>query len=687
MAWFLGRRLVAVGCVCVSLVLPGCYGDEPPDDGDLGAADAGIAPVPIANGIGTVGDNGPVRPPPNSAKNIKLDNLVQLALPSGWTQSGTAVATNYNANITVTTPYYNFNLGNAGITVRTAADGTVTSVNGTAQISMPARNTFAGLGIGSPLSGSFGWDYGGNLPQLGLPLPTANKVAYVGINAGFSSSFGTGAFTVSAGAVNAAVAVDPADPGFYVTGPMANLTGIALSEHGLIPFQPQTTWGFDAADNDMPTFTGQSWVAGEIPLEELPVVISGDVTTRYTGWNGQSALDKTAFPRAVGINGTLSLGWDFLDGQFTLEVPLAHASGYIDVLPKQLKGKAAVSGTTKSMGFLPTWIPVLMTTASTSVAGFVDTTDVSHNHIDAQTDFTVQTSALGTAIGLPMYDLKLAQGTMHVDRMGFRFRGEAQINLTPQLASADAIVTACFGGDPKACLADDQSGHPIMGSKAWIVRAEGAATLVGVPLATMTALTDATGISISADYKTTGQDVMMTGTIKPGPQVAVTGSANFSVDLTPLNGALGAVVSGAICGYNKITDAVKCGVDVVNFADELHCGKPSCSWSWKHGLRCKSLSCSLKVPRTCDDVSNPKTCSPAGNNFNLGSVQGAVAVTINNSGISGRVSGKFCATGSGCSSFSDKGTLSFSSVTSPKICFSTQELSPSLPAGTFCGSL
>src|SRR6201999_180208 len=114
----------------------------------------------------------------------------------------------------------------------------------------------------------FGWDYGSNLSQLGLPLPTANKVVYAGVNAGFSSSFGTGAFTVSAGATNAAVAVDPADPGFYVTGPMANLTGIALSEHGLIPFQPQTTWGFDAADNDMPTFTGHSWVAGEIPLEE-----------------------------------------------------------------------------------------------------------------------------------------------------------------------------------------------------------------------------------------------------------------------------------------------------------------------------------------------------------------------------------------------------------------------------------
>jgi len=199
------------------------------------------------------------------------------------------------------------------------------------------------------------------------------------------------------------------------------------------------------------------------------------------------------------------------------------------------------------------------------------------------------------------------------------------------------------------------------------------------------------GISLSAYYKTQGQQVVMTGSITPGPtpttpHVALTGSASVHIPLTAANEFLAAVVNGARCGYDKITSAAKCGIDTIGYADEFHCGKPHCHWSWKHGLRCDGLSCSVKVPKTCNGVA--KACPPAqAADFNLGNVSGTVAITVSNSGIGGTLSGTFCAAGGGCSSLAGAGTLDFSSVSSPKICLDSSEISSVIPLGKrFCVS-
>jgi len=644
--------------------------------------DGGAADGPVANG------NAVMLP-----ATYKIDNLTSLSVPVNgtWTKSGTSsVHTEISGELKVVTPPYTFNLGQGQLGINADGAGNTLSVYGTAKVTMPGLHTFSGLGsLNSPLSATFGYDAGASLGSLGLPLAAARKYLYFNFNDGFSGSFGTVSFSAGPGNSRTLI-VDPNDPSIYVAGPMGNLSAVALSEKGLIPYVAQTTWGFEASDNEFPSFTGQSFIAGEFPLEEIPFTVSGDVTTRYVGWDGTSGLDKTLFDHQVGVNGQVNVGWDLDGGAFRLEVPVATASMYLLSTGKPYRVEAAISGTAGTNTFLPPWIPVLLS-ANSSIAGYLDTGDLSKNHIDGASNMTVQASTLGQAIGIQLNDVVLSQSIYHVDRVGFRFHGLSTTTLVPLLAATSTTITACFGGDTVACLTDDQTATPAKGAKDWLLRMEGDVTVAKVPLAAMTATATPQGVGLAASFKTQGQQVVMTGDITVGaspstPKVTITGNASVHIPLTASNEVLSAVVDGALCGYHKITDAAKCGEDTVNFADEFHCGKPHCHWSWKHGLRCDGLSCSVKVPKTCNGAA--KSCKPTeAADFNLGSVTATVALTVTNSGIGGAVSGQFCAAGGGCTNLVGGGTLDFSSISSPKLCLSSQEISPAIAVGKkFCAS-
>jgi hypothetical protein len=664
----------------LALAALGCDEDEPKGSVDaVEIPDAAPAPVPNVYSSGGVKSGGTLSP---TVSNLSINDSMQLAPLGGGKLTADGKAT---GNLEIQTPYYNFQLGKAQLMVE-GARSNATAVIGKASVTMPPLHTFAGLGLQGPVSGTFGYDTGAALTSLGLPLAAKRRYLYFSYGDGFSTSFAGGAVQASGGSTHT-LAIDPADPAIFLAGPMGYINAVALSEKGLIPYQPSTTWGFQPGDDDFPTFTGHTFLAGEIPLEEIPIVITGDVTTQFTGWNGRTTLDKSLYSRRLGLNGGLNLGWDFLDGAFRLEVPLAKAAVYLEFEQRPRRVVLAVSGTAKVQSFLPTWLPVLMSTQTTSVAGYLDTSASSRNHLDVASSYTIQMTELGRQIGLSMPDQQLADGTIHVDHLGFRFRGISHVGLTPQIAAADCIVTACFGGDPIACLSDDQSGTPVMGSREWIVRMEGDVTIAHVPLLSATALANSRGLSISSIYKTQVQQVSMTGAITAGGNVSLTGTAAVNLPLTAANSVVGAIVDGAACGYKVVTDAAKCGVDVLNFGDEFHCGKPHCSWSWKHGLRCSALSCSVKVPRTCKDLSKPKKCKPgvpAG--LDLGSVEGSVAVSIKNDGITGVLSGKFCPKGGRCTSLSNVGTLNFSAVSAPEICIDTKDIPSPIPltAGEFC---
>jgi hypothetical protein len=481
--------------------------------------------------------------------------------------------------------------------------------------------------------------------------------------------------------------VDPKDPAFFVAGPMGNLSAIALSEKSLIPFNANTQWGFDQPNEEFPSFSGQSFVQGEVSLEEIPITVSGDVTTKFVNWDGQSALDKKLFEHTLGINGSFNLGWDFADGLFRLEVPLVKASLYMGSTVHPYKVTAAVSGVAGTTNFLPSWLPTVLS-ANSRFAGYMDTADASRNHIDGMSDITISASTLGKAIGVQMGDITLQNGTYHVDRMGFRYNGEGTISVVPKVESTNYRVTACFGGHPEACLSDDQAGQPVMGSKDWLLRMEGDASVGGVPLFTATTTASPQGITLDAMFKTQGQSVVMSGAVTPGPTAAspnvrLTGTATFKLPLKGINEVIAHAIADGSCGYDRITDAAKCGYNILDQAGDI-CGKPHCSWSWKHGLRCSPLSCKVKVPKSCNGAA--KKCPPP--DYDLGQVQGTVALTINESGIGGKLIGNFCPFGNGsCSPLEEVGTLDFSAISHPKVCMNSSEISSTLPVGKkFCAS-
>jgi hypothetical protein len=670
-----------LAAVVAALTLSACGGSQMREMADV---DAGGDPPPPESNFVPFGTKTKV------PANYKIDDVITFAVPATgtWTAMGSfggETFTQLTGDVKVVTPLYTFTLGKAQIGVGNR-NGVTSSIAGTASVTMPALHTFAGLGLlGRPVTASLGYAAGSALVGLGLPLAPARKYLYFTCTVGFSSSFGTGPFSANT-SEQATIVVDPLDPAIFIAGPLGPLSAVALSERSLIPFNANTRWGFDATTDEFPTFTGQSFVAGEIPLEEIPVTVSGDVTTRYVKWDGRSALNKRLFEHTVGVNGSFNLGWDFLDGTFRLEVPLVKASLYFSASAHPYRASIAVSGTAGTDNFLPPWLPVLLSKNS-RLAGYIDTADPAKNHLDGASETTIKLSTLGNAIGIKLNDLKLANGTFHADKMGFRFNGESSITPVPVLETGEeSKITVCFGGDPVACLSDDHTGTPVMGSRDWIVRMEGRVTVAGVPLQASTMLASPKGVTVAAVYQTQVQRIEMTGSVMANSKVELTGSVSVDMKLNAANEVIAAVVDGVRCGYQQITSAVTCGVSTLNFTDVFHCGQPHCSWSWRHGLRCSSVSCKVTLPNTCNDVGRPKACPPSSaGDFDLGRVSGKVALTVNNDGIAGKLTGTFCPVGGGgCSSLASVGRLDFSHISHPKLCIDSHEISSVLPVGKFC---
>ncbi len=682
-----GGRLWGMGLVLGAALLGACGGttDRSAEclvDGGTGDG----APPPEENATYT---------PTTSVKlpaEFEIAEGLSIVVPASgsWKQSNKLpgyVDNHLQGELQVVTPFYTFTLGHASLSIK-VEKYRLQSLSGTAKVVMPALHTFSGLGLeGGPLSASFGYDTGAHLASLGLPLAKDRKYLYYTTTTGYKGSFATGSFTAAADtSMTKTIVVDPMDPAILIAGPMGDVEAIGLSEKSLIPFTAETTWGFEQPGEEFPTFGGQGFIAGNIPLEEFPVTINGNVTTKFIGWDGQTSFEKGLFEKAIGVNGYFNLGWQALDGVFTFEIPVAQASLYIESSARPYKATAAFSGTAKSLTFLPPWLPIDLT-SNAALAAYVDTADVSRNHLDGASALKIQTNTLGKAIGLNMNDITLAAADFHLDRLGFKVSGRAKLEIPPHLVSANAKITACFGGDTQACMDANPAGVPVMGSKDWLIHARGSATVGGVPLASMTSTINDKGFAIEATFKTQKQSVTMKGSVAPGDHVNLGGNATLAFNLEAGNEVLKAVTDGAKCGYKIVTSAAMCGEDTLDFSDEFHCGKPHCKWSWKHGLRCSGFSCSIKVPKTCRNLDAPKTCVPKPDKeFNLGRVEGTVGLKITNDGIDGELSGTFCFAGGGCQSLSKVGKLDFSHVTAPEFCIHSHEIAPSpiLPNGKFC---
>jgi hypothetical protein len=272
-----------------------------------------------------------------------------------WAQSGEGTASTFAASGSLTLKSA---LGNiplvvpaaAPLTVNYSADnmsvneGVVTnitlsgipdlSVNGTGLLKSLSKE--AGLDVSLP-SVSWGIELGSSLATPEFPVNAGVPYLYASAGNGFSVTFGGAGVSTEGDTLN--VAFDPADPSVVVQ--VGNFAAGA-SIKGYIPFTPVNQPSAAAGKQIFGNLFGE---ATDIQLGALPVTVSGSVVLNLDANNdgkllgisgntfsnvlrGKENLASLAANAlndlAVGINGTLSVGYD-LDG-FDITLPVATAT-------------------------------------------------------------------------------------------------------------------------------------------------------------------------------------------------------------------------------------------------------------------------------------------------------------------------------------------------------------------------
>ncbi|MCX6174938.1 MAG: hypothetical protein NTZ27_09325 [Ignavibacteriales bacterium] len=129
------------------------------------------------------------------------------------------------------------------------------------------------------------------------------------------------------------VAIDPLDPYYFTScdfngsklGDLSDV-GIAVSVQGLIPYTPLVT------SYNIPSFKGNFYLSGTIPLNKYPIAFSGEAVLSI-GSSGSNSDDFFANKNStfkMGLNGKATLDNQVLDW-LNVEVVLGKASLYLGV--------------------------------------------------------------------------------------------------------------------------------------------------------------------------------------------------------------------------------------------------------------------------------------------------------------------------------------------------------------------
>ncbi|TSA28869.1 MAG: hypothetical protein D4R68_03315 [Ignavibacteriales bacterium] len=129
------------------------------------------------------------------------------------------------------------------------------------------------------------------------------------------------------------VAIDPLDPYYFTScdfngsklGDLSDV-GIAVSVQGLIPFTPLVT------SYNIPSFKGNFYLSGTIPLNKYPIAFSGEAVLSIgsSGSNSDDFFANNNSTFKMGLNGKATLDNQVLDW-LNVEVVLGKASLYLGV--------------------------------------------------------------------------------------------------------------------------------------------------------------------------------------------------------------------------------------------------------------------------------------------------------------------------------------------------------------------
>lgn len=717
------RRIVPAALLALfALPAVGCAASEGGDD-DAAKTEQGlsqIAPPPVAIPIaipetGSVDQNGMMAFVVGKGEAFPLvfhaAKKAVKKIKTGFSIDG---------DLTLDTPAGPLTLAKAEVVFEWNADKSgIERFSGTVEIPAPGLGALSGFAsVGAPARATLGWDYGKNLKtKLDAPMLDDRKYLAFDYTVGASASAGPVSFQAPGGKGGTLV-LDPQDPSFFMTGGLLGLDSVGplsdmalgLSARGLLPFEPQNTWG---VEDEAKSFTGHVYAKGKVTLTRIPLSIDGELVVNVDP-TGQGRRLGSALPEGVqlGANGTLSFTVDFLKF-FTFEVPLAHAT--VGARITDAEQDAYVSGDVgPDTSWLPTPLPFIPS-ANAKVAAYVSS-DIQKSHLKAEAEYVFKANKLYSLVpNMPqimLKDIPIAKATLTANAQGIRVTGTASTPPIPILK-------------PKATLAFDAS-FPEQPENFFMTMA-GDLSIADFPLGAASARIDKNGMKAEGTFNTPISQIAMSG--------AVTGSGadlrgTIKVDLKGLQQVTQTVTDGAVCGYDYVRDGSVCGYETVRdgalcgstiVKDAAICGSSYVTSAWECGTRtvtdgaicgwnylksayeCMASGFSnCKSPKSCDVASScwvPNSCSIANTctvakscekaktcetkvevpDFDFGTLEGQLRVTVQSGKATGSVSGRVCKDGT-CMSL---GGARVELGASPRVCVSGLKGA----VGEVCGAL
>ena len=576
--------------------------------------------------------------------------------------------------------------------------------NGSVRLPFPDLGFMQGVTVSDPVYASVGYDLGKNLTNVDAPIQADRKYLYFTFSAGFQAAVGS--MTVSASKnQSVTMTLDPSDPSFFLRASLGGLMGpideasVGFSIGGHLQFTPENTWGIDAK---AAAFDGHLWIGGKVNLNdlELPIAIAGNtVVDLDPNDTGKSYFTNPADGFQFGSNSELDLSVSA--GALSFELPIAQSTIVGHIAGKS--GAADFSGMIKGGN---AWLPTLplKNTQQLKAAGHAST-QLSDSYLTAQGDLSLDASKLGQWTGLDLNDLAMAKATLNADSDGLTVTGTASTSISPYIGLSGELATVgFFNGKPADWYVTMDGRFAVSGidlSSDAHARIDQSGMLVTGKFQTPLSL-----IAMTGSITKSGVDLEGSATVSfpitGGKEELqwVTDAAVCGYETVTDAAVCGSqtVANGAVCGYDAVTDATLCGTHIVSDAalcgtktvqDAALCGThvvtdaavcgyntvTSClscvSVLWGGSCDCgqTAASCSVAsscsvanscsvatscniaktcdIPKSCDKV---KTCQTKVNvpDFNYGTFDASVAVKVGNSGLEGSVSGKYCPTGSTC---------------------------------------
>ncbi|NOX19027.1 MAG: hypothetical protein GXO87_12200 [Chlorobi bacterium] len=217
--------------------------------------------------------------------------------------------------------------GDFELTPSSSKDGNYSDINGFGLAELPKEGLLHNLEMSELVGTPFGFKKGSEF-DLGAFNWPVNKDKYYFY---YENTNPLACNITSSSLENVKkIAIDPTDPFFFASGDINGTSlgdlsdvGFAISSQGNISFSPLVNF-----DNRIPSFYGNLYFSGTVPLAEYPIAVSGEAVIGFTD-NSVEESDKffdgetSAF--TLGVNGQATFDNEALDW-LNVEVVLGQAS-------------------------------------------------------------------------------------------------------------------------------------------------------------------------------------------------------------------------------------------------------------------------------------------------------------------------------------------------------------------------